>query len=92
MMAVSYVLIPVNATSAILLAVLVMRLCRPLRITFMMRVFAALLSVALLMQAAEHVQFIRDYRPPRALTWIAVYIGTHGLIWSAAWRVFVRRP
>jgi hypothetical protein len=92
MIAVSYVLVPVNVVSAMLLAVLVMRLCRPLRITFMMRLFAALMSVSLLLQAAEHVQFIRDYRPPRALTWIAVYIGMHGLVWSAAWRVFVRRP
>ncbi|AUC52287.1 hypothetical protein CDO87_03375 [Sagittula sp. P11] len=92
MIAVSYVLVPVNVISAVLLAALVMQLRWPLRINFTMRLFSALLSVSLLMHAAEQVQLIHDYRPPRALSWIPVYFGMHGLIWSAAWRVFVRRP
>jgi hypothetical protein len=92
MILVSFAIIPANLISSVLLAALVMRLKGKLRINVWMRCFAAVLSVSLLMHAAEHVQILHDYRPPRALTWVFVFAGMHGLIWSAAWRVFVKHP
>lgn len=90
MIVVSYLLVILNPVSAIMLASIVMALRHRLRMGVCVRICAAVLAGALIVHAAEQVELIRSYRPPRAFTWLFVFAGMHGLIWAAFWRTYVR--
>lgn len=78
----SFVVVLVNPISAGMLAHLIVSHKEALRIGPIARFFAALMAVGLLLQAADHVSLLTDYRAPRAHGWIITMASLNGCIWS----------
>lgn len=79
----SLIVVVVNPISAMMLAFMVVHLKSVMRFGVVVRFFLALMVVGLLVQAAEQVALLQNYRPPRAHGWIATMGSLNGVIWAA---------
>lgn len=79
---VSWAIIVVNPLSAIMLSWLVIHHRKRMRIGVIARTFVVVYCVTLLMQASDQIDFLRDWRPPRATNWIYALAAQHGIIWA----------
>lgn len=77
----------INPISALMLAYMVLHYKIDLRLGVVARLLLSLMVVGLLVQAAEQVELLTNYRPPRSYGWIATMGALNGLILA----LFVRR-
>jgi len=66
-----------------MLASLVVRYSRILRIHVVLRGCMALTAVSLIVHSVSQIDLIMNYRPPRTLAWIPIYIAVNLTIWTA---------
>lgn len=82
MQAISYLIIVFNPVTAIMLAWIVVRHRGAVGLGIITRAFVAAYAVGLMMQAVEHLEFLREWREPRATAWAFRLIAQHGIAWS----------
>jgi hypothetical protein len=73
--------------SACMIASFVMAHKRNLTITWAMRIVLSALAAGLVLHSAEQVQFIIEYKAPRAKSWVLIFFAVHAAIWMSWWRV-----
>lgn len=85
---VSWIVVFVNPISAMMLAWLVVHHKATLRIGVVARFFTTLMMAGLILQAADHVDLLNNYRPPRSHGWIVTMASINGVIWALFFRHF----
>lgn len=84
---VSVIVAVLNPVSAIMLAYMVLKFKSILNLGVFARFFLSLMVCGMLVQAAEQVELLANYRPPRAHGWIATMAALNGVIWT----LFIRK-
>lgn len=80
-----------NPISAAMLAWLVLHHKIAMSLGWIVRSWASMLCIALLIQAAGHVAILSDFRPPRTLAWLPFVASVNGLIWAAFLQSIIQR-
>lgn len=72
--------------SAILIADFTVRHRHYFDLNVILRGLLAFMAVGLLAHAAEQVQILQNYTPPRSRSWILIFTGLHATIFAAWFR------
>lgn len=79
----SWAMVIVEPISALMLASMVLRFRDPIGIHVFLRLWLAVLAAGLVIHAANHVDLLLNYKPPRTYSWVPIFAALNGAIWTA---------